>query len=102
MSSELQQHGGRILTVTADAVRHNADVVKRNKLPFSILEDADRHVIRSYGVLHEHGGPSGDDICLPSQFLIDKNGKIAWRHASKRVPAGPDPQDVIAEIRKLY
>lgn len=58
-------------------------------------------MIRRYGVLHAGGGPTGEDIALPAQFLIARDRTIRWRHVSQRVQQRMDPAAIMAEVEKL-
>lgn len=95
------RRGGTLLAVSVDSPEQSARVVERNKLAFPILSDADRAVIRAYGVVHAKGSPNGGDIALPSQFLIDRSGRIAWRSIAKRTNVRPDPSEILAQVRAL-
>jgi peroxiredoxin len=87
--------------VAVDAPADSLGVVRRNKLAFPILVDAAGEAMRSYGVLHERGGPDGGDIAIPAHFLIDRDGRIVWRRIAQRVQDRPDPAEVLEQIRKL-
>ncbi|MCG3128782.1 MAG: hypothetical protein CHACPFDD_03674 [Phycisphaerae bacterium] len=75
--------------------------MQRHDLPFPILSDTERHVIRAFGVLHAGGAPNGGDIAIPSHFLIDRDGRIVWRFIATRVQNRPDPAELIGRIRAL-
>ncbi len=93
--------GGRLLAVSVDPPQRSADVVTRQNLPFSILSDADRSVIAAYGVVHKGGGPDGGDIAIPSMFLIETGGRIAWQHVSTRVQERVLPATIIERARAI-
>jgi peroxiredoxin len=76
-------------------------VVTENALPFRILADTSRDVVRRYGLLHAHGGPDGSDIAVPALLLLRPDGTIAWRHVSREVQDRVDPEDVLAAIGRL-
>ncbi|MFO0839393.1 MAG: redoxin domain-containing protein [Phycisphaerae bacterium] len=99
---ELARKGGRLLTVCVDSPQQNADVVTRQRLPFSILSDEQRRVVREFGVLHEKGGPQGQDIAIPAHFLIDREGRIVWRYVATRAQSRPSPQTLLDEIRRRF
>lgn len=101
VQDEMRRIGGRLLTITVDTPEQSAKVVNRQLLNFPILSDADRKIILTYGVVHAGGGPDGGDVAIPAFFLVNGEGEIVWRRVAKRVQDRPNPQDVIAEIRKL-
>lgn len=95
----MQRRGGRVLAISVDAPADSNAVVAKSKLPFSILSDEERRVVRAFGVIHERGGPRRESIAIPSMFLIDKSGRVVWQRVARRVVDRPEPQDVIAAIR---
>lgn len=76
-------------------------MVERHKLPFPILSDESRAVLRQYGVLHAGGGPGRSDIAVPAHVLIDRGGAIRWTRVSTLIQDRPDPKEVMAQIEKL-
>lgn len=101
VSDELTRRGGRVLTISVDRPEDSARVVKGRNLPFQILSDVDRKVITDYGLVHKGGGPKGADVAIPAHVLIDRGGRIAWRHVAHRIQDRPYPATILDEIRKL-
>lgn len=97
----MKARGGRLLVVCVDKPEDSRVVVEKLHLPFPILSDAERTVVRNYHLLHEKGAPDGSDIAIPAHFLLDRDGVIQWRFVSDRVTNRPEPSQVIDEIRKL-
>ncbi len=101
VNDALIQRGGRVLAVAVDPPAKSRRVVKNNALQFSILSDADRSVIEAYGLVHAGGAPDGGDIAIPAHVLIDRDGRIAWRHVAQRVTLRPRVEDILAAIAAL-
>ena len=59
---------------------------------YTFLSDPSAEVIRRYDLLHAAGGPGGQDISRPAEFLIDPSGVIRWVNLTDdiRVRARPD------------
>lgn len=93
--------GGGILAISVDTPQQSRRVVDKQHLAFPILADVDRKVIRAYGVLHPGGSPGGQDIALPSQFLIGRDGRIAWSVVAHHAQERPHPTEIIKQIRAL-
>ena len=87
--------------MSVDTPDESRKVVEADGLPFRILSDTSRDVIRRYGLLHPGGGPGGADIAVPAQFLLRPDGTIAWRHVSRRVQDRADPADTLAAVAAL-
>lgn len=59
---------------------------------FTFLSDPDATVIRRYRLLHQGGGPQGQKIARPAEFLVDGSGTVRWTNFTEdiRVPARAD------------
>ncbi len=98
---ELKQLGVPLLAISADRPEDARRLAARQNLSFPILCDTKREVVKAYGLLHEDGGPYGNDIAIPAHVLIDKNGRIVSRHVSKRAQDRLHPVDIVAAARRL-
>jgi peroxiredoxin Q/BCP len=105
--SELAQHspeykarGIQVVTVVAQA----SDVVKRyvedTGLPFNILIDESRDVLKAYGVWHKLGLDAWN-IARPALFLIDRAGTIRFSFVSDRQDEFPTHDEIMREIDKI-
>lgn len=101
IQAELQKMGVRMIAVSVDSPAESAKVISRNKLPFPILSDANRTVIREYGLVHTGGGPGASEIAIPANILVDHDGKILWRHIATKVQDRADPDDLVAAVRRV-
>ena len=102
VAAELKRRGGQLLAISVDPPEESRRVVEGRKLPFRILSDSDRKVIQSYGLVHARGGVHGEDIAIPAQILIGRDGKIVNRHISARVQDRLDPDSALETVQKLY
>lgn len=105
--SELAQHspeyaarGLQVVTVVAQS----SDVVKRyvedQGLPFNILIDESRDVLRAYGVWHKLGLDAWN-IARPALFLIDRTGAIRYSFVSNSQDEFPSHDEIVREIDLL-
>ncbi len=103
ITADLQALGVRTLAISVDPPAQSRRVVERQHLPFPILADEQRQVIRALGLLHAGGAPNGDDIALPALILLDPGGRIRWRYVADRIQNRLDEQRVLVTIREqLY
>jgi peroxiredoxin len=104
---ELAQHspqyvarGIQVVTVVAQS----SDVVRRyvedQGLPFNILIDESRDVLKAYGVWHRLGLDAWN-IARPALFLIDARGRIHYSFVSDRQDEFPTHEAILAELDKL-
>jgi len=101
VAEAIGRRGGRLVALSVDPPDVARAVVKRNRLPFPVLCDTRRDVIRSLGLLHPGGGPGGADIPIPAHVLLDRDGRIVWRRAATRIQDRPDPDRVLAALAGL-
>ncbi len=65
-----------IAAISTDSIKQSQAVEREMELPFDLLCDVDKKVIKMYDILNpfEHGG-----IAKPAMFLILPSGKIGYR-----------------------
>jgi peroxiredoxin len=66
-------------------------------LPFNILIDAKRDVLRAYGVWDRFGLFSWN-IARPALFLIDRSGAIRYSFIADRQEEFPSSQEIDAAL----
>ena len=71
-----------IVAQSSAAVRR---YVEENGLPFNILIDESREVLKAYGVWHRVGLDAWN-ISRPALFLIDREGHIVARYGPRQTP----------------
>ena len=105
--SELAQHspeyvarGMQVVTVVAQSSNVVRRYVEDQGLPFNILIDESRDVLRAYGVWHRLGLDAWN-IARPALFLIDRAGTVRYSFVSDRQDEFPTHEDIIAEIARL-
>lgn len=89
---ELTAHGVRVIGISADGIAAQRKFKERQRLPFTLLADEKREVIRAFGVPLMFGVPR-------RQAFFFKDGRLAWRdlHASTREQA----KDVLRVLSEL-
>jgi peroxiredoxin len=99
-SPEYVARGVQVVTVVAQA----SDVVRRyvedSGVPFNILIDESRDVLKAYGVWHRLGLDAWN-IARPALFLIDRGGAIHYSFVSERQDEFPTHEDILEQIARL-
>lgn len=95
----MKKNGGHLVAASVDPPARAREVMSKAHLSFPILADESRAATKAFGVLHVKGSPKGEDIPMPSMFLLNRDGKIIWERVAKAVQDRPDPLDVIEAIR---
>jgi peroxiredoxin Q/BCP len=63
--------GAQIVTVSSDPVDELDKYRGKNSVPFMMLSDSSRNVIKEYGV---YNASERDGIAIPAVFIVDKEG----------------------------
>jgi peroxiredoxin len=74
--------------------------IEESGLPFNILVDEKRDVLKAYGVWHKFGVSSWN-IARPALFLIDRSGAIRYSFIAERqeeFPSNAEIDDALAEL----
>lgn len=98
--TELQDMGATVLGLSVDPVRRHAKFAAKYDLPFTLLADEGRTVVRDYGVWGEKRfmGRIFDGINRVS-VLIDPEGRIAKVYP--KVKPAAHTEEVIADLEAL-
>ena len=73
------------MAISVDPPAVSLDLSKKAGYTFTILSDPDATVIRHYHLLHLGGGPDGQDIARPAEFLIDRSKIVRWANFAEDV-----------------
>ncbi len=77
-----RQAGAHVVTISADSANSLGEYRKAHSVPFIMLSDPERAVIKEYGVYNagERGG-----IAIPAVFIIDRSGTITFAKVERTV-----------------
>ena len=78
----------------SDAVRR---YIEETGLPFNILIDQSRDVLRAYGVWHRVGLDAWN-IARPALFVIDPDGRIRYSFVADKQHEFPSHEEIIAAL----
>ncbi len=98
--SEIRALDAEVLAISVDAPEDSQAIVEAYDLEFPVLSDPHAAVIRAYGILHADGGIEGD-VARPAVFVIDREGRVAWRDLTDNWRVRVRPERVLEELRKL-
>ena len=73
--------------------------VEETGLPFNILVDESREVVRAYGVWHRVGLDAWN-IARPSLFLIEPDGRITYSFVAEKQHEFPSHDEILAALRR--
>jgi alkyl hydroperoxide reductase subunit AhpC len=68
-----------VLGISADSPFSHTAFQEARKIPFALLSDIHRQVIKAYGVLDEDR-----NVAWRSTFVVDRDGVLRWGQAGDR------------------
>ena len=79
---ELKANEIRLIPVSVDSIERSRTTEQQLKLPFPLLSDSNREVLRLYGTLGhkqmDEAAPDGKPVHTPTLVVIDRNGTVRW------------------------
>ncbi len=92
----------QIIGISVNDPFSNKAFAEKNRLPFPILSDYNREVIRAYGIeSSDFAGLKGYTVAKRSIFLIDEKGVIRYVWISDDPSVEPNYQEIEETISKL-
>ncbi len=89
-------HEAVVLGVSVDSHYANTAFAERLRLSYPLLSDFKREASAAYGVLIAEAGHSGRAV-----FVVDKQGRIAYRDVSPTTAEIPSNEDLLAALAGL-
>ncbi len=90
----------RVVAIVGQTGPEVSDYLSRNPMPFSLLPDPNREVIKLYGV-YQRLSLDGFRIAYPSTMIIDQRGIVRYSYVGGSQFDRPDFNHVITELEKL-
>jgi peroxiredoxin len=88
----------QVVAVVAQRSESVRRYVEETGLPFNILVDEPRNVLKAYGVWHAVGLDAWN-IARPALFLIDPSGAIRYSFVADRQDEFPAHEEILRELR---
>lgn len=104
---EITDLGGRLVFITPKPLETTRRVADMFGVDFEFWLDPDLAVARRLGLLHEAGVPGkhrdeyGSDTVWPTSLVTDADGVVTYVSQSKRIVDRPDPQELLAALKRL-
>jgi peroxiredoxin len=90
----------QVVAVVAQRSETVRRYVEDSGLPFNILIDESRDVLRAYGAWHRIGLDAWN-IARPALFLIDRSGSIRYSFIGRNQQDFPSHGQILAELDRL-
>ena len=85
-------------------VAQRSEVVRRyiedTGLPFNILIDDSREVLKAYGVWHRVGLDAWN-IARPALFIVDRTGRVRYSFVARTQDEFPSNEEIVRELKRV-
>ncbi len=85
-----------MVAISADEHAESRIFANEGNLPFPLLRDGDLQVANAYGV-----AMVGDDIAIPSTFVIGRDGRIHAKWVGETMADRPELDEVLTLLDSL-
>ena len=99
--AQFESAGVRPVAISVDSPEVSRDLARKAGYTFTLLSDPDGTVIQRYKLLHERGGPQGQEISRPAEFLVDSTGTVRWTNFTEDIRVRARADQMLAEARKI-
>ena len=90
------QVGIRPVAISVDKPEESRDLAQKAGYTLALLSDQNREAITRYDLVDKSGGPSGEDISRPAEFLLDSTGTVRWRMLTESYWVRARPEQIAA------
>ena len=92
----------QVIGISVNDPFSNKAFAEKNRLPFPILSDYNRQVIKAYGIeTTDFVGLKGYSVAKRSIFVMDKNGIIRYVWATEDPSVEPDYKEIEDALEKM-
>jgi len=117
---ELRALGADIVVLSPELPSFSAELAKRHKLTFPILNDHGLMIAKTFGLvftlpddlrdlylnvfkndLAQRNGETSWQLPLPARFVIDRAGVIRYAQADPDYTVRPEPEETVAIVKAL-
>jgi peroxiredoxin len=90
----------QVVAVVAQSSEPVRAYIEETGLPFNILIDESRDVLKAYGVWHAFGLYAWN-IAKPALFLIDRSGAVRYSFVGDSQEEFPTSAEIMEEVMKV-
>lgn len=112
----LTARGARVIAVSPENAANVSKTVKKTQAAYSIISDENTQIMTAYKVaftldeattakykgygidLSERNGTNGNNLPVPSVYIIDRNGKIIYRHVDADYTKRASVKDILNHL----
>ncbi|MEN3027411.1 MAG: peroxiredoxin [Chlorobiota bacterium] len=100
--SRLREANANLVAISVDGPFANKAFAVENNLPFPVLSDYNREVVRLYNVYHEDfAGLKGYTAAKRAVFVLDETGTVRYRWVTENPAIEPPYEEVLQAVEQL-
>ncbi|GBD07419.1 Putative peroxiredoxin bcp [bacterium HR21] len=100
--SRLQDLNATLVAISVDGPFANKAFAQEHNLPFPVLSDYTREVVRLYDVYHEDfAGLKGYTAAKRSVFVLDSTGTVRYKWVTENPAIEPPYEEVFRAVEQL-
>jgi len=88
-----QKRGAQVVAISVDPIDESQELSDDLGLTFPLLYDPEMKIIRAYGV-----EDPGNEISWPAIFVVDTEGRVAWRNVVDNYKVRPTTAEVLSAV----
>ena len=97
----IRTYGVRLYAVSVASPDQNRALSERVGTGFTFLSDPDGRLLDQLNISHTTPNPTGKDIPIPTQILVDKSGVVRWIYQPPNYRIRARPETVLKAIKDL-
>ncbi len=97
----IRNYGVQIYAVSVDSPEVNRALRERVGAGYTFLSDPDRTVLGQLNIRHHTPNPTGKDIAVPTQILVDKANIVRWIYQPSNYRIRARPETILAVLDDL-
>lgn len=92
----------QVIGISIDSPFAQKAFADQNRLNFTFLSDFNRHAVRAFSIEDPNfGNGTLPGVAKRSAFVVDKNGKVAYRWVSDNPSVEPNYDEVAEAVRRV-
>jgi peroxiredoxin len=93
--------GVSVYAVSVDPPGINARLRQRLGAGYEFLSDREGVLLDALDIRQPHASMTAEDVAIPTQYLLDRQGVIRWVHRDDTWRVRPHPEQALRAVRQL-
>ena len=94
---DIRAEGAELIAISADPLTVVDSTQQKLEITYPLLSDENREMVIAYNVLD----PSNTDIARPATYIIDSNGRVAWKFLDVQTGGRLGPDEILTALKNL-